>query len=272
MTIRSRLDRLRKQIDAALDRALPRSREEPRRIHTAMRYSVFSGGKRIRPAITLLACEACGTPARAALGAACAVEYIHTYSLVHDDLPSMDNDDLRRGKPTCHRAFGEGYAVLAGDALLTEAFALIARSYDAPVVARSVAELAAAAGAAGMVGGQAFDIAARGKPVTKRSLDRTNALKTARLFEASARLGAIVARAGRKKEQALARYGRELGMAFQAVDDCLDGDGAARLIGAAGARQAARGHTDRARAAIVPFGKKAALLSALAGKLADRIR
>ena len=268
--IDKQLAQLKASIDRALGRYLPLATEEPRLIHRAMRYSVFSGGKRIRPAITLEACRACGGTMAQALPAACAVELVHTYSLIHDDLPSMDDDDSRRGKPTCHRKFGEALAILAGDALLTRSFGILAE-YRKPSVTRSaIAALTAAAGTAGMVGGQVMDIAGK-KKMTIERLDRINDLKTGRLFEAAAALGAITAGADRRRVKAMAAYGRAIGRAFQIVDDCLDGDGYARLMGAVRARAAGRAATCRAEKALAPFSAKGKTLAALACHLADRI-
>lgn len=183
-----------------------------------MRYSAFSGGKRIRPVILIEAALACGAGLKKSAAAACAVEFIHTYSLIHDDLPSMDDDDYRRGKPSCHKAFTEALAILAGDALLTLAFSVLAGNYPPGTSAAMAKELSRAAGSEGMAGGQALDI---GKSGDRKKI---NFLKTAKLFEASAVLGALCAGAGAKKAEALRGYGLNLGMAFQAVDDMLDGD------------------------------------------------
>jgi len=195
---------------------------------------------------------------------------VHTYSLIHDDLPAMDDDDLRRGKPTCHRKFGEATAILAGDALLTGAFEALGRYRDPAVAHQAVTTLARAAGAAGMVGGQAMDIA-KTRRMTSSGLAAVNRLKTGRLFEASAVLGGIAAGAGTKKLRALAAYGRAIGEAFQLVDDCLDRDGFVRLIGAARTRTAAHAATRRAEKALKVFGARAAPLRALAAHMADRI-
>lgn len=210
---------LKAEIDKKLDRYLPKTSEEPRIIHKAMRYSVFPGGKRIRPIIVLEACKACGGKDRDAIAAACAIELIHTYSLIHDDLPSMDDDDFRRGKPSCHKKFGEAIAILAGDALLTLAFNILAKECEPKIAVSVIRELSAAAGTRGMVGGQVMDIA------KYRNTAIINRLKTAKLFEAAAKTGAISAGAYGKKVKAMAGYGMNLGMAFQLADDLTDKDG-----------------------------------------------
>ena len=205
-------------IDQNLNKILPSAEKEPRTLHEAMRYSVFSGGKRIRPVILIEAAQACGGSARKAVAAACAIELIHTYSLIHDDLPSMDDDDYRRGKPSCHKKFGEANAILAGDALLTLAFKVLASEYAPKLSVAMAEELASAIGSEGMAGGQALDIE------DNKDLKKINHLKTAKLFEASAVLGALSASAPAKEREALRKYGFNSGMAFQAVDDIIDGE------------------------------------------------
>jgi geranylgeranyl diphosphate synthase type II len=263
---------LKIQTDRALDSYLPPADREPKTLHRAMRYSVFSGGKRIRPIIVLAAAGACGLPARKALPAACAVELVHTYSLIHDDLPAMDDDDYRRGKPACHRKFGEAGAILAGDALLTLAFNIIARKMPPSVSVQAAKELSEAAGTFGMVGGQTADIELHGRNNGFQALERINRMKTARLFEASARLGAVAARADSRKTKAMADYGGCLGMAFQAVDDILDGDGCVKFLGKRGSRAYAEEMIKRAKAALKPFGSGAGKLMAIADQVLDRIR
>jgi len=220
--------------DRELDRLLPQPHASPRRLHEAMRYAVFGDGKRLRPAIArLVAAHFGGTEREAALVAA-ALECVHTYSLVHDDLPCMDDDDLRRGRPTVHRVFGEDVAVLCGDALLTHAFALLART--GPLAADLVGVLSEAAGAAGMVGGQDLDLeATRGAAATAPSdaaeVARIHELKTAALIAASAEMGAIAARARATERIAAKAYGLALGRCFQAIDDILDVTGDAATLG-----------------------------------------
>ena len=240
-----------------------------------MRYPVFAGGKRLRPVLVLAAAEACGGRREDALLPACAVEALHTYSLVHDDLPCMDDDDLRRGRPTTHRIFGEGMAVLAGDALLTEAFALLAR---APAASRYgagdyVGELARAAGSRWLIGGQVMDLEGEGKALGREELEKIHLAKTAALLTASLRLGAMTADADDGQMTALTDFGRNLGLAFQVIDDVLDitqdtatlGKTAGKdeasekstypaLLGLDGAREEARRLTAAALGALEPFG------------------
>ena len=190
-----------------------------------MRYSVFSGGKRIRPVIAIESAIVCRGSIKDALPAACAIELVHAYSLIHDDLPAMDDDDTRRGKPTCHKAFGEANAILAGDALLTLAFNVIA-TYTKPAMAvRIVEELSEASGAEGMVKGQALDLEFQGKAKNKTISEKINILKTAKLFQAAAKMGALTAGASAKELKALGEFGLDFGLSFQMVDDNLDGDG-----------------------------------------------
>lgn len=204
--------------DAAMDRFLPSENEQPGTIHTAMRYCVFAGGKRLRPVLCIAAAEACGGKREDALVAACAVELMHTYSLVHDDLPCMDDDDLRRGRPTCHKVYGEGMAVLCGDALLTEAFAVLARSKSVEMIA----ELASAGGSRKLIGGQVLDLEGEGKSFSLAELIRIHEAKTAALLTTSIRLGAMSAGADSEQVAALTKFGHALGLAFQVIDDILD--------------------------------------------------
>jgi geranylgeranyl diphosphate synthase type II len=250
-------------IEKALDRFLPQERTLPRRLHEAMRYSVFSGGKRIRPAILILAAEACGGKGVFALPLACSVEFIHTYSLIHDDLPAMDDDDYRRGKPSCHKVFGEATAILAGDGLLTLAFETVAKNYPPDIAKEAIVLLAAAAGSRGMVGGQEMDLAGSGGR-RKAGID---ALKTAKLFEVSAVLGAVSAGAGKKKKSALGEYGRNLGLAFQIADDIADSEGYSRPSGRDKARREAAKLIKRAKDIIRIPGMKTRPLE----KIADEV-
>ena len=248
----------RGEVDAALERFLPGAPACPPRVSEAMRYSLFAGGKRLRPILALAAAEAVALAngddpdvARAlALPAACALELIHTYSLVHDDLPAMDDDTLRRGRPTSHVVFGEGLAILAGDGLLTEAFALMAREpavdADALLVTRKVQAVrivAEAAGACGMVGGQAIDLEAAGTAAAfdADGLRAMHARKTGALIRASASAGAVLAGATDDQHDAIERYASELGLAFQIVDDILDVEGASGDLGKTAGKDAAAG-------------------------------
>lgn len=224
MTIREYIAATAEQVDQALDSMLPPETASPATIHQAMRYSIFAGGKRIRPVLCIAAAEACGGNAATAMPAASAVETLHTYTLIHDDLPCMDNDDLRRGKPTNHKVFGEGIAVLAGDALLTEAFAMLARlpenaSYS---VADYVRELAEATGSRQLIGGQVLDLEGEGRQLTIEELRAIHNGKTSALLTAAIRLGAMSAAAASEQLAALTTYGQNLGLAFQIIDDILD--------------------------------------------------
>ena len=222
-----------------IERALAQSVEEPAgaaaRLHEAMRYSLLAGGKRLRPVLVLASCEAVGGKVEAAMGLACAVEMIHTYSLIHDDLPCMDDDDMRRGRPTNHKVYGEAIATLAGDALLTDAFKVLARSADnsAPpaLVLETIAELAGAAGSAGMVAGQVIDLLGEGKSKTVEELEELHGKKTGALFLASVRGGARLGGASEAQIESLDAYARALGLAFQVVDDLLDVQGTPEQMG-----------------------------------------
>lgn len=212
-------------IDAELDRLLPAEVTEPANVHSAIRWSVFAGGKRLRPALLLATGQALGAPRENLMRTASALEMIHTYSLIHDDLPSMDDDDLRRGRPTCHVRFGEATAILAGDALQTLAFQTIAEDENlAPEIrVRVVAEVARASGTPeGMVAGQAGDLAAESGDVTGAELERIHQQKTGALIGAAVRCGAIIAGATEQELAALSRYGAQLGLLFQITDDLLD--------------------------------------------------
>lgn len=211
-------------VDQALDRVLPPEGTAPASIHSAMRYSVFAGGKRLRPMLCIESARVFTERLEAAVHAGCAIEFIHTYSLIHDDLPALDNDDLRRGKPTCHKKFGEATAILAGDALLTLAFQTLASVPLEPARCVEVtAEVAAAAGTVrGMVGGQVADLEAEGKPVTAESLEYIHRSKTAALIRAAGVAGAIAGGAAEADVERLRRFGENIGWAFQVVDDILD--------------------------------------------------
>lgn len=222
----------RARVESALERYSEFGAGCPSRLTEAIRYSLLSGGKRLRPLLVLMATEACGGEEARALPAACAVELIHCYSLIHDDLPAMDDDDLRRGKPTNHKVFGEAFAILAGDALLTYAFELLARHLEPPAVAaRCCLILAEAAGACGMVGGQADDIAAAFTVGDLETLERLHARKTGALLTASLRMGAAIGEATSEQEVALAAFGARIGLAFQIIDDLLDVEGNVAAVG-----------------------------------------
>jgi geranylgeranyl diphosphate synthase type II len=280
-----------KEVDRALDRFLPKESTPPATIHKAMRYSLFAGGKRLRPILCLAAAEACGGKISSALPLACAVECIHTYSLVHDDLPSMDNDDLRRGRATCHKVFGDGIAILAGDALLTIAFEIAAHvesteRYDLREIFR---EIATAAGSQKLIAGQVADLEAEGRRIKRAQLRYIHENKTAALLTASVRLGAMAADASAKQLAAITAFGRALGLAFQVIDDILDvtqtseklgksagKDVAAKkatypaVIGLEKSRTEARRLTSEAHSALKSLGESATVLRALADYLLQR--
>jgi geranylgeranyl diphosphate synthase type II len=292
----------RRRIEEALRTWLDRvSLDAPPALLEAMSYSLIAPGKRLRPLLAIMACEAVGGSPVGALPAACAVEMVHTYSLVHDDLPAMDDDDLRRGRPTCHKQYSEALAILAGDALLTGAFQVLAEGYPPRTSAVSIAELATAAGAARMVGGQVLDLGAEGKvpmtgpPRTADELEGIHRRKTGALFLASLRLGLFAAQGEQpsgpdpKAREALDRFGRSFGLAFQIGDDLLDvqgssdragkrvGKDAARgkltfpgLVGVGESRRRARGLYVEAVAALEDLGPSAKPLADLAKFMTDR--
>ncbi len=279
------------EVDAALDAFLPKAKQRPATIHAAMRYSVFAGGKRLRPVLCLAAAEACGGEIPDALAPACAVELMHTYSLVHDDLPAMDDDDLRRGRPTCHKVYGEGMAVLCGDALLTESFIVLAKTAASKRYgAREyVAELAETGGSRKLIGGQVMDLEGEGKKLTQRDLVRIHEAKTAALLTTSLRLGGMTANASPAKLEALTKFGNALGLAFQVIDDILDvtqstevlGKTAGKdeavekstypaILGLETSRKEAARLTKAAMDALEPFGKKGVRLREIAAHLLVR--
>lgn len=284
------------QIDAALDRSLPMAERLPASLHQAMRYSVFAGGKRIRPLLMIAACEAVGGSIKSVLPAACAMEMIHTYSLIHDDLPAMDDDDYRRGRLTNHKVFGEATAILAGDALLTQAFLLLAGAdadsgSSAADKLRVLQIIATAAGSLGMVGGQIVDMESETKSVELPIIEYIHTHKTGALILAALQTGAILGNADSQAFAALTRYGECAGLAFQIADDILDivGDqsllgkdvgsdvhrGKATypsLIGLAESRRRAEELRDMAIDALAPLGHEAEPLRALVSFIVDRSR
>src|SRR5213080_2393810 len=223
MNLKTYLIARQRMIDRALDRFLPKENAAPPTIHNAMRYSLFAGGKRLRPILCLAAAEGCKGRVREALPLAWAIEFIHTYSLVHDDLPSVDNDDFRRGRATCHKVFGDGIAVLAGDGLLTVAFEIAARAKPTRRYSMSeiLREIAIAAGSRKLIAGQVADLEAEGKKVSRDELRYIHENKTSAMITTSIRLGAMSANADAKKLRALTRFGHSLGLAFQVIDDIL---------------------------------------------------
>lgn len=279
------------RIDAELDRTLPAAERLPASLHQAMRYSIFAGGKRIRPLLMMAACEAVGGELASVLPAACAMEMIHTYSLIHDDLPAMDDDDYRRSRLTNHKVFGEATAILAGDALLTQAFILLATG-DVSSAAdrlRVLQIIANAAGSLGMVGGQVVDMESEGKTVELPIVEYIHTHKTGALILASLQSGAIFAKADSRAFEALTRYGECAGLAFQIADDILDivgeqtiigkdvGSDVHRgkatypaLLGLSESRRRAEELRDLAIDALVSFGIEADPLRALVSFMVDR--
>jgi geranylgeranyl diphosphate synthase type II len=287
VTIGEHLDQLSHRVEQALDRLVPAESHPPETIHKAMRYSLFAGGKRIRPILCIEAARAVtgGEPDHI-MDVACVLEMIHTYSLIHDDLPALDNDDLRRGRPTSHKVFGEAMAILAGDALLTHAFVVLGSLGDA----RLVSELATASGTVGgMIAGQVHDIEGERQMPTAGLLESIHRAKTGALLRASVRMGAIRAGAAEDQLDALSRYGEHIGLAFQIVDDLLDvlqtseelgktaGKDAAQhkitfpaVYGIDASRQMAERERDSAHACLTGFGANAARLHELADLIVDR--
>jgi geranylgeranyl diphosphate synthase type II len=223
------------QINATLDLLLPSVSTYPVQVHEAMRYSIFAGGKRLRGALVMAVAEALGTDEQKVLPAAAALEMIHTYSLIHDDLPAMDDDDYRRGKPSCHKAYGEAVAILAGDALLTLAFGTLTRlqekGFEPQVVLQVIQEVDTAAGSLGLIGGQAVDLESEGIKVSEKTLEYIHNHKTAALFFAAVRTGGLLAGAGHVELQVLGDYASAFGLAFQITDDLLDLTGDEKLMG-----------------------------------------
>ncbi|MDA8974959.1 polyprenyl synthetase family protein [Akkermansiaceae bacterium] len=285
------LNAQQKTVDVALSSFLPKATARPKTVHQAMRYSIFAGGKRLRPILTLAAAEACGGDEKNALPPACAVEVMHTYSLVHDDLPCMDDDDLRRGRPTSHKVYGEGMAVLTGDALLTEAFTILA---ETPQTKRYplkdiILEFSICGGSKKLIGGQVLDLEGEGQDLTKAQLIRIHENKTAALLTTSLRLGGMTANASPRQLEALTDFGYNLGLAFQVIDDILDvtqsteklGKTAGKdeavdkatypsIMGLGKSKTEARRYTKKSLAALAVFGKKANRLEQIAHYLLDR--
>jgi geranylgeranyl diphosphate synthase, type II len=285
-----------RRIDAALDRLTPPESAHPATIHRAMRYSLFAGGKRIRPILCLQAAAAISDDVPAALEAGCALEMIHTYSLIHDDLPALDNDDFRRGKPTCHKVFGEAMAILAGDALFTLAIQTLVRieGIEPTAKLRLIDELAFASGTIeGMIGGQVTDIEGERQTPTAELLDNIHRAKTGALLKASVRMGGICASGdsaqGSAQIAALSNYGEHIGLAFQIVDDILDVEESSEALGKTAGKDAAQGKItfpavygledsrrmaqeqgDLAHAALEPFGPKARRLREIADLIVHR--
>ena len=234
MTLDQYIHQQQKLVDKALDCWAPDESSPPETIHKAMRYSLFAGGKRIRPLLCIASAQSVSDAPRGVENAACALEMVHTYSLIHDDLPALDNDDLRRGRPTCHKVFGEAMAILAGDALLTLAFEVLSKLPDVDAGRRSrlVQELATAGGTTGgMIGGQVQDLEGERQRPTARLLEQIHRAKTGALLRASVRFGAIYAGAEEEQLAALTGYGEHIGLAFQIVDDVLDVEQSSEALG-----------------------------------------
>ncbi|HEX3879053.1 MAG TPA: farnesyl diphosphate synthase [Bryobacteraceae bacterium] len=291
MTLREYLARQQQIIDAELDRLVPPEATAPATIHRAMRYSLFAGGKRIRPILCVEAARALGDEFSGVVAASCALELIHTYSLIHDDLPALDNDDYRRGKLTNHKVFGDAMAILAGDSLLTFAFQVLAQLALADDrKTRMIAELSVAAGTVGgMIGGQVADLEGEGQTPTAALLESIHRAKTGALLRASLRLGAIYAGADAQQYDALSRYGEHIGLAFQIVDDILDVEESSESLGKTagkdaqqqkitfpavyGLEKSRRMAAEQCAAAHVtldPFGERATRLHELADHIVQR--
>ncbi len=278
-------------VNRALHRFLPKAATKPAALHEAMRYSLFAGGKRLRPALCLAAAESCGGSWESAMPLACAVECIHTYSLIHDDLPAMDNDDFRRGKPTNHKVFGEAVAILAGDALLTQAFEIAAQSQPSPRYSHRqiILEIAKAAGSLHLIAGQVADMQSEGKKISVPELRYIHERKTSALLACAVRLGGMSANCSQTQLKALTDFGYHVGLAFQVIDDILDvtqtseqlGKTAGKddraqkatypsVVGLEKSREIARQLTRRAFAALKKFQGKAVALNSLAKYLLER--
>jgi len=294
LNLQAYLQEKKELIDAALDSHLPSAERFPQRLHQAMRHILFSGGKRLRPVLALSSGETVGGRSVDILPCACALELLHTYSLIHDDLPAIDNDDYRRGTSTTHRKFGEAIAILAGDALLTEAFRLltsppVTKSFSAGTLIEVINEVAHAAGAAGMIGGQVVDIESEGKEIDLPLLEYIHTHKTGALILVSVRMGAKLGGANAGELEALNRYGESIGLAFQIIDDLLNVEGekeemgkspgtdAAKskatypqLLGVSESRRRAEDLITSAHKALEPFGTRADTLREIATFIVTR--
>jgi geranylgeranyl diphosphate synthase, type II len=295
-TVDARLAEQGRLIEQALDRFVAADHESPPQVHDAMRHSLFAGGKRLRPILVLGGAEVAGMAAAAVLPAACAVELIHTYSLIHDDLPAMDNSPTRRGRPTCHVLYGEAIAVLAGDALHALAFELLARNADvdgvpAGRVVRAITEVTRSIGTRGMVGGQVLDLLASRASAAEADVRTIHRLKTGSLIRACVRIGGLLGGAPAEDLKALTEYGEHVGLAFQIIDDILDvvgeeaklgkgtGSDAAQakvtfpaVFGLADSRRLAHEATGRSIQALAPLGRRGQWLADLASFLSSRDR
>lgn len=294
LDLKEHLKEKKRLVDKFLDDYLPKADVHPKALHEAMRYSLFAGGKRVRPILCIASCEAVGGDIDTVMPVASAIELIHTYSLIHDDLPAMDNDDYRRGRPTNHKMYGEAIAILAGDALLTFAFDLLSdkelnKRLDSDSLLSIIKRLSSASGSAGMVGGQAADIQASGKEVNLPEVEYIHIHKTGALIRASVCIGAIAGNASKDELSALTRYGEAVGLAFQIADDVLDIEGSRdeigkdvgsdiakekvtypSVIGISESKKLANGLIDKSIEAISTFGEKAEPLREIARYIIER--
>lgn len=257
-------------IEKGLEEVLPDASQQPSVLHEGMRYAALGSGKRFRPVLTLITAEALGGKKEEALYPALSLELVHTYSLVHDDLPALDNDELRRGKPTVHKAFGEDLAILVGDGLLTLAFQILSRLNDPQKVLPLLAEISTASGSCGMIGGQVADIKTVDQDLDLPMLDYISTHKTGKLIKASAVCGAIAAGASKEDQQRILKYGELLGMAFQTVDDLHDQDGYMEIMKPKDIRDRVRHLIAQAKREIKPFQKKGKKLNLMADFLLER--
>lgn len=294
MDLKKYLDQKREIIDEALNQYLPPETEYPQTIHEAMRYSVFAGGKRLRPILVIAAAEVVGGRAEDVLPTACGIELIHTFSLIHDDLPAIDNDDYRRGKLTCHKVFGEDMAILAGDGLLTHAFQLLAQNSEIKTINKEaiplvIKEVAGAIGTLGLIGGQVVDVQSEGKEIDFPRLEYIHTHKTGALIAISLKVGATLMDAQEEEIEALFQYGKLIGLAFQIVDDILNVEGDEvqlgkpvgsdlrqkkatypALFGIEESRQKARRLIEEAKKELEIFGEKGEILRLLADFIVER--
>ena len=294
LDLKEHLKEKKRLVDKFLDDYLPKADVHPNALHEAMRYSLFAGGKRVRPILCIASCEAVGGDIDTVMPVASAIELIHTYSLIHDDLPAMDNDDYRRGRPTNHKMYGEAIAILAGDALLTLAFDLLSdkglnKRLDSDSLLSIIKRLSSASGSAGMVGGQAADIQASGKEVNLPEVEYIHIHKTGALIRASVCIGAIAGNASKDALSALTRYGEAIGLAFQIADDVLDIEGSKdeigkdvgsdiakekvtypSVIGISESKKLAKGLIDKSIEAISTLGDKAEPLREIARYIVER--
>ena len=294
MDLKKYLEQKREIIDEALNQYLPPETEYPQTIHEAMRYSVFAGGKRLRPILVIAAAEVVGGRAEKVLPTACAIELIHTFSLIHDDLPAIDNDDYRRGKLTCHKVFGEDMAILAGDGLLTHAFQLLAQNSELETINKQtiplvIKEVAAAIGTLGLIGGQVVDVQSEGKEIDFHQLEYIHTHKTGAFIAISLKVGAMLMEAQEEEIEALFQYGKLIGLAFQIVDDILNVEGDEvqlgkpvgsdlrqkkatypALFGLEESRQKARRLVEEAKKELEIFGEKGEILRLLADFVVER--